>query len=96
MRHANRNPLQKDKFAEKNRLRNQLVIRLKHHHHEILKQVPLEIAINGMYEAWRACYSEADHPQLSGIPTEINPKMNKLGSVARHLNRRLELPNLDH
>ncbi|BDM83713.1 hypothetical protein [Acaryochloris marina] len=62
------------------------MISLKYHHHEALEQVPLEIAVNAMYEAWRACQSENSYRPSSGIPTEINPKILKLGSFARHLN----------
>lgn len=84
MRDINRNPLQRDKFVEKNRLRNQLLISLKHHHHETLEQVPLEIAVKAMYETWRACQSENSHHPSSAIPTEINPKMHRVGSFAHH------------
>lgn len=85
MSYANRNHLKSNKFFENNRLRSQLVIRLKHHHRETLAKVPLEIAVNSMYKAWRACHPEVNEPFLSGVPTEINPKEHKLGSIAHHL-----------
>lgn len=71
------NSLQKDILTEKNRLRNQLLACLKFHQHEILSEVPLEVAVKGMYEAWNACHSDTDDFLLNGTPTEINPKMNR-------------------
>ncbi|ABW32928.1 hypothetical protein [Acaryochloris marina] len=87
MADINRNPLLKDKFKEKHKLRNQLVISLKHHHHETLGQVPLDVAVNGMYKAWQACHSETSEQLPHGVPTEINPKMHQLGAIVRHLHR---------
>ncbi|WP_041660656.1 hypothetical protein [Acaryochloris marina] len=85
MKDINRNPLQRDKFTEKNRLRNHLLICLKYHHHELLEEVPLETAINAMLQAWKDCQSDMNHYPFSGIPTEVNPKVNTPESVARHV-----------
>lgn len=87
MADINRNPLLRDKFNEKNRLRNQLVICLKHHHPDILEQVPLEIAVNSMREAWKACHPDMNEQLPTGVPTEVNPKMHQLGAIVRHLHR---------
>lgn len=84
--HLNRNSLEKDILTEKNKLRNQLLICLKFHQHEILSEVPIEVAVKGMYEAWNACHSETDILQPSGIPTEINPKIHNHKAFSSHFN----------
>lgn len=86
MIYVDENSLKKDILTEKDRLRNQLLICLRFHHHELLKQVPLESAVKGMHEAWKACHPETDNPQSTGIPTEINPKIHNCKAFSSRLN----------
>lgn len=78
MADINRNPLLKDKFKEKHKLRNQLVISLKHHHHETLGQVPLDVAVNGMYKPGKPVILKLASNFRMGFPQKLTLKCTNL------------------